>query len=129
MILLRQNMSNQIYVTAFENVDTSVDEIVYLFNFINNLTGNQENVILNDISPCPSRYQHFELNVPEDLYVETGYHDYVIYQMPMTFPQTFDILDAIKILENGKALVENLIFQDIPEFDTNFIKNVPEWNG
>ena len=114
----------------------TIDPCDYLFEFINQMTGQKKIFSGTDTSTAVGRYNQFTIteNTTEDLYnstvsLEKGFWKYTIYEMTVVSPANLDPEDALGTLELGKVYVYDETSVQPAEFDSTFEKDTPQWNG
>ena len=102
MILINKGTINTVVLTLTERV--TVDEPVFVFKFVHDLTHEQKIFTSSDTSDFPDRYNSFTIEETESedlgngkVQLELGYHHYSIFQ---------DAIDG-ELLEQGKVLVRD----------------------
>lgn len=113
MILINKNTTNNTVLTLAEK--TTLTDVVYLFEVINDASQEVKCFIATDISPNPVRYNEFNLieNTTEDLLNGTfslelsGFYTYNIYEQSST--TNLDPLQATNLVETGKLNVVSTV--------------------
>lgn len=131
MILITKNTTNNIILTLAEK--TTLTNVVYLFEIINNASSEVKCFIAEDISPNPIRYNEFDLieNATEDLLNGTfelelsGFYKYNIYEQTST--TNLDPTLATNLIETGKLNVTSTI-AELEQYDGNPTQTVV-YNG
>lgn len=131
MILITKNTTNNIILTLAEK--TTLTNVVYLFEIINNASSEVKCFIAEDISPNPIRYNEFNLieNTTEDLLNGTfelelsGFYKYNIYEQTST--TNLDPAIATNLIETGKLNVTSTI-AELEQYDGNPTQTVV-YNG
>lgn len=131
MILITKNTTNNIILTLAEK--TTLTNVVYLFEIINNASSEVKCFIAEDISPNPIRYNEFNLieNTTEDLLNGTfelelsGFYKYNIYEQTST--TNLDPTLATNLIETGKLNVTSTI-AELEQYDGNPTQTVV-YNG
>lgn len=131
MILITKNTTNNIILTLAEK--TTLTNVVYLFEIINNASSEVKCFIAEDISPNPIRYNEFNLieNTTEDLLNGTfelelsGFYKYNIYEQTST--TNLDPAIATNLIETGKLNVTSTI-EELEQYNGNQTETVV-YNG
>lgn len=132
MILITKNTTNNIVLTLAEK--TTLTNVVYLFEVINDSGSKGKCFIAEDISPNPVRYNEFNLieNTTEDLLNGTfelelsGFYKYNIYEQTST--TNLNPTLAINLIETGKLNVTSTI-AELEQYDGNQTQTVVYING
>lgn len=109
MIVVNKNSTNNVILTLSEK--TTLENVVYLFEVINDQSGEAKYFIAEDVSPNPVRFNEFNLieNATENLLNGTfelqltGFYTYNIYEQIST--TNLDPLLATNLVETGKLEV------------------------
>lgn len=131
MIYLVKSTSNTVVLTLNEKkIDPNCE---LLFSFTHDLTGVVKLFTAFDFV-SNSRYNQFIIsdNIMEMPYngqmdFITGYWTYIIYEMPITSPDSLDPSNATNILEQGKVFVYETPCT-IAGFSEGEIKDFPSFN-
>lgn len=131
MILITKNTTNNIILTLAEK--TTLTNVVYLFEVINDSSEAVKCFIAEDISPNKYRYNEFDLieNATEDLLNGTfelelsGFYKYNIYEQTST--TNLDPTLATNLIETGKLNVTSTI-AELEQYDGNPTQTVV-YNG
>lgn len=132
MILITKNTTNNIILTLAEK--TTLTNVVYLFEVINDSSEVVKCFIAEDISPNKYRYNEFDLieNATEDLLNGTfelelsGFYKYNIYEQTST--TNLDPTLATNLIETGKLNVTSTI-TELEQYDGNQTQTVVYING
>lgn len=128
MILINPNTINKVVLTLNEKQTISNPD--WLFEFINDTTGEIKIFHATDISLATARYNEFIVtdNSIENPYNGTmnfrpvGYWSYTIYEMNATSPIDLDPANAVGIVEIGKVYINGETLQPVvPTFTTTQI--------
>ena len=119
MILLHANdntndYTNVVVLTLTEKV--TLTSPLFLFRFVNDMTGHEKVFAAADVSTAPDRYNKFvimarnpnqteDLTIGEPILSPTGYWTYEVGEIEQTSPQSIDWADITSIVETGKVLV------------------------
>lgn len=132
MILITKNTTNNIILTLAEK--TTLTNVVYLFEVINDSSEVVKCFIAEDISPNKQRYNEFNLieNTTEDLLNGTfelglsGFYTYNIYEQTST--TNLDPLQALNKIETGKLNVVSTI-AELEQYSGNQTQTTVYING
>jgi hypothetical protein len=132
VILITKNTTNNIILTLAEK--TTLTNVVYLFEVINDSSEVVKCFIAEDISPNKYRYNEFDLieNATEDLLNGTfelelsGFYKYNIYEQTST--TNLDPTLATNLIETGKLNVTSTI-TELEQYDGNQTQTVVYING
>ena len=131
MIIINKNSTNTVVLTLSEK--TTLTNAVYLFEVINDQSGEVKCFIAEDISTNKIRFNEFNFieNATEDLLNGTfelglsGFYTYNVYEQTST--TNLDPLLATNKIETGKLnLVDNV--SDITQYSGNQIETIV-YNG
>lgn len=112
-------------IFRFKEPTTSTYDV--LFEFINDMTGEEIYFSQIDLSGFPDKYNEFEFtegvnNVYNGSAIfETGHWRYTVYQMPKLSPVSLDKSQAIKVIDIGRLDVRSE--NEVDGFDENDNKN------
>jgi hypothetical protein len=131
VILITKNTTNNIILTLAEK--TTLTNVVYLFEVINDMSDYVKCFIAEDISPNKERYNEFDLieNATEDLLNGTfelelsGFYKYNIYEQVST--TNLDPTLALNLIETGKLQVASTL-PELEQYDGNQTQTVV-YNG
>jgi hypothetical protein len=121
VILINKNSTNNVILTLAEK--TTLEDVVYLFEVINDASSDVKCFIADDISPNKIRFNEFNLieDTTEDLLNGTfelelaGFYTYNIYEQTST--TNLDPTLAANLIETGKL--------NVPETTSA----LPKYNG
>lgn len=110
MIYIIKGQANTVVLTLDEKATTSTHD--WLFEFINDVTGDIKLFTGFDISSTKTRFNKFIIteSLTENVYnstisLESGYWSYTVYEMAQTSPVSLIKSSALATVETGKAWV------------------------
>jgi hypothetical protein len=134
MINIKQGEANIVVLTL--NEKSTLTNPVYVFEFVNDTSGESKVFTAVDTSSAKWRYNQFTIKEDsvEDLengiihLPFTGFYSYTVYEFEATSPQSMDLEDAVSIVETGRVYVYNDATTYV-EYQQEFKKDIKVYNG